>query len=174
MYVTLADGTSDDSGDDNDDLASTGYSPLKAGTDHTDDEDDDAIAELLPATRRTKRPLDTVSEEATVVPKMKKSSDGSRQRTKAGDFDEISKEILVTATSIFRCLIVTQAPFPDGVAVEMRLAKEAWRDACEIKGANVKITPPLVKIVSPPFLVHGWSDLYYIYEALAAHITCAR
>ncbi|KAG1793159.1 uncharacterized protein HD556DRAFT_1443909 [Suillus plorans] len=49
-----ADGTSDDSGDDNDDLASTGYSPLKAGTDHTDDEDNDAIAELLPATRRTK------------------------------------------------------------------------------------------------------------------------
>ncbi|KAG1800498.1 hypothetical protein EV424DRAFT_1545734 [Suillus variegatus] len=66
---------------------------------------------------------------------------------KWGDFDEISKEILVTATSIFRCLIVTQAPFPDGVAVEMRLAKEAWRDTCEIKGANVKITPPLVKIL---------------------------
>ncbi|KAG2090763.1 uncharacterized protein F5147DRAFT_25840 [Suillus discolor] len=29
----------------------------------------------------------------------------------------------------------------------MRLAKEAWRDACEIKGANVKLTPPVVKIL---------------------------
>ncbi|KAG2080594.1 uncharacterized protein F5147DRAFT_657890 [Suillus discolor] len=28
-----------------------------------------------------------------------------------------------------------------------RLAKEAWRDACEIKGANVKLTPPVVKIL---------------------------
>jgi hypothetical protein len=99
------------------------------------------------------------SEKATVVPKMKKIFDSSHQCVKASDFDDILKEILVTATSIFWCLIVTQAPFPDGIAVETRLAKEAWHAACEIKGIKVKLMPPVVKIVSPPFLVHGLSDL---------------
>jgi hypothetical protein len=93
---------------------------------------------------------------------MKKILDGSRQCAKASDFDDISKEILVTATSIFQCLIVTQVPFPDGIAVETRLAKEAWHEACKIKGIKVKLMPPAVKIVSPPFLVHGLSDLYHI------------
>ncbi|KAG1750036.1 uncharacterized protein EDB91DRAFT_1244629 [Suillus paluster] len=82
-----------------------------------------------------------------VVLKLKKIFNSSRQRVKASDFDEISKEILGTVTSIFRCLIVTRAPFPDGVAVEMRLAKEAWHEACEIKGIQVKLTPPAVKML---------------------------
>ncbi|KAG1876866.1 hypothetical protein C8R48DRAFT_768440 [Suillus tomentosus] len=86
----LVDGTSNDSGNDPDNLESTGYPPLKAGTDHTNDEYDDTIEEPLPATWRTKQPLDTVSEEAMVVPKMKKISNGPRQHMKAGDFDEIS------------------------------------------------------------------------------------
>ncbi|KAG0692415.1 hypothetical protein DFH29DRAFT_969451 [Suillus ampliporus] len=69
------------------------------------------------------------------------------RRCYASDFDNISKEILTTATSIFRCLVVTRAPFPDTIAVETKLAKEAWREAGQIKGTNVKLTPTAVKIL---------------------------
>ncbi|KAG0694510.1 hypothetical protein DFH29DRAFT_815272 [Suillus ampliporus] len=58
-----------------------------------------------------------------VRPKIKKDLDGSRQRVKASDFDNISKEILVTASSIFRCLIVTQVPIkltPSAVKMLLR------------------------------------------------------
>ncbi|KAG1761821.1 hypothetical protein EV702DRAFT_1038949 [Suillus placidus] len=82
-----------------------------------------------------------------VLPKIKKNSDGSHQRMKASDFDDVSKEILVTAISIFWCLIVTQAPFPDNIAVETKLAQVAWHEACQIKGINVKLTPSGVKML---------------------------
>ncbi|KAG2097755.1 uncharacterized protein F5147DRAFT_714810 [Suillus discolor] len=88
-----------------------------------------------------------MSYEDTVVPKVKKNADGSRRRVKASDFDEISKEILITACSIYQCLIVTQAPFPDSVAAETKLAKEAWREACQLKGVDVKLTPSVVDML---------------------------
>ncbi|KAG1829731.1 hypothetical protein F4604DRAFT_1947399 [Suillus subluteus] len=131
----------------------------EAQVDHTDEEDDNNIAEeLLPVARGTKRPLDVTSNDAMVVLKIKKNSDGSHQRIKASNFDDVSKEILVVATSIFRCLIVTQAPFPDNIAVETKLAKAAWHEACQIKGINVKLTPSGVKMVSPidPHITSLW------------------
>ncbi|KAG2738353.1 hypothetical protein P692DRAFT_20758820, partial [Suillus brevipes Sb2] len=88
-----------------------------------------------------------MSYEDTVVPKVKKNADGSRRRVKASDFDEISKEILITACSVYRCLIVTQAPFPDSVAAETKLAKEAWCEACQLKGVDVKLTPSAVNML---------------------------
>ncbi|KAG2140342.1 hypothetical protein BD769DRAFT_1350194 [Suillus cothurnatus] len=91
-----------------------------------------------------------------VLPKIKKKIDGSCQRMKSSDFNDISKEILVMATSIFRCLIVTQAPFPDNVAVETKLAKTAWHEACQIKGINVKLRPSGVKmLLTRTSQVHG-------------------
>ncbi|KAG2114531.1 hypothetical protein DEU56DRAFT_933783, partial [Suillus clintonianus] len=101
-----------------------------------------------PATRASKRPLDT-EEGTTVALKMKKHSDGSRlpSRVKVTDFDDVSKDILVTAISIFRCLIVTQAPFPDSIADETMLGKEAWREACQLKGINIKLTPLAIKML---------------------------
>ncbi|KAG0700883.1 hypothetical protein DFH29DRAFT_876262 [Suillus ampliporus] len=122
--------------------------------DHTDEEDNKAAEEhkameepMLPVACGTKQPIDLTLEDAVVVPKIKKNLDGSCQRVKASDFDDVTKEILVTATSIFRCLIVTQAPFPDAIAVETKLAKEAWHEACQIKGVNVKLTPLAVKML---------------------------
>ncbi|KAG1883341.1 hypothetical protein F4604DRAFT_1677680 [Suillus subluteus] len=108
----------------------------EAQVDHTDEEDNNDIAkELLP---------------------IKKNSDGSRQHMKASDFDDVSKEILVMVTSIFRCLIVTQVPFPDNIAVETKLAKAAWHEACQIKGINVKLTPSGVKmLLTRTSQVHG-------------------
>ncbi|KAG2338901.1 hypothetical protein BDR05DRAFT_1062480 [Suillus weaverae] len=82
-----------------------------------------------------------------VLLKIKKNSDGSRQCMKASNFDDVSKEILVMAISIFQCLIVTQAPFPNNIAVETKLAQVAWHEACQIKGINVKLTPSGVKML---------------------------
>lgn len=135
----------DESTDDNDDTA-----------DDADDDDDDDYKQL-PAARGTKRPFDNMLHEDTMVLKVKKNADGSRRHVKASDFDEISKEILMTACSVYRCLIITQAPFPDSVAAEMKLAKEAWHEACQLKGVDVKLTPLVVNMVSPVFLVHSWS-----------------
>ncbi|KAG2117747.1 hypothetical protein DEU56DRAFT_761304 [Suillus clintonianus] len=127
---TTSDDTSDESSDN---------SRSEAGADVADEEDEDIIEEPSTTAQGTKRPLDTAPEDAMVRPKIKKNVDGSRQRVKASDFDDISKEILTTATSIFRCLVVTRAPFPDTIAVETKLAKEAWREAGQIKGTNVKL-----------------------------------
>ncbi|KAG2111753.1 hypothetical protein DEU56DRAFT_985303 [Suillus clintonianus] len=115
---------------------------------NTIDEDGNTIEEQLPATRASKRPLDT-EEGATVALKMKKHSDGSRlpSRVKVTDFDDVSKDILVTAISIFHCLIVTQAPFPNSIADETMLGKEAWREACQLKGINIKLTPLAIKML---------------------------
>jgi hypothetical protein len=85
---------------------------------------------------------------------------------KAGDFEADSKDILITATSMFCCLIVTQVPFLDTIAVKTKLGKEAcneaWHEACQMKGINIKLTPLAVKMVSCLFFVHSCSDLYYI------------
>jgi hypothetical protein len=111
--------------------------------------DEDGIgreASLEPVLLGRKRKLDTKTED-TVMPKVKKGIDGSGQRLKASDFDDITKEILATAVSIFRCLIVTQAPFPDSVFIETKLAKQAWHEACNTKGINVRLTPALMKMV---------------------------
>ncbi|KAG1788033.1 uncharacterized protein HD556DRAFT_1312314 [Suillus plorans] len=118
--------------------------------DRIDDEDNDYVAkELLPIARGSKRPLDDSEtlDDGMALPKIKKNSDGSRHRMKVSDFDDVSKEILGTAASIFRCLIVSQAPFPENIAVETQLAKAAWHEACQIKGINVKLTPSGVKML---------------------------
>ncbi|KAG2359197.1 hypothetical protein BDR07DRAFT_1488553 [Suillus spraguei] len=119
-------------------------------TDHcTDDKDNNNITEELSLIARgSKHPLDKTLDDAMVLlPKIKKNSDGSRHCMKASDFDDVSKEILVTATSIFRCLIVSWVPFPENIAVEMQLAKAAWHEACQIKGINVKLTPSGIKVL---------------------------
>ncbi|KIK32086.1 hypothetical protein CY34DRAFT_38169, partial [Suillus luteus UH-Slu-Lm8-n1] len=84
---------------------------------------------------------------ATVAPKMKKHLDGSRHRVKVTDFDDVSKDILITAISVFRCLIVTQAPFPESIAVETSLGKEAWNEACQLRGINIKLMPAAIKML---------------------------
>jgi len=123
----------------------------------TDDNDaaDDDNDKHLPAAQGTKRSFDDMSYEYTMVPKVKKDADGLCRHVKASDFDEISKEILITACSVYRCLIVTQAPFPDSVAAETKLAKEAWCEACQLKGVDIKLTPSAVNMVSTVFLVHS-------------------
>ncbi|KAH9951169.1 hypothetical protein B0H21DRAFT_705828 [Amylocystis lapponica] len=80
-------------------------------------------------------------------PKMQKANDGSG-RPKAADFDDITQEVLGIAVAIFRCLICTQAPFPDTTAIEIDMAKRAWREACEKTSLNVMLTPTLLKMIT--------------------------
>ncbi|KAG1846302.1 hypothetical protein C8R48DRAFT_779533 [Suillus tomentosus] len=141
---TTSDNTSDESSDD---LESLNQSQPEAGAHQSDEEDGNSIQEQMPAPQVTKRLLNTEDDTVPVVVKIQKNSNGSHHRMKAGGFEADSKDILVTATSIFRCLIVTQAPFLDTIAVETKLGKEAWHEACQMKGINVKLTPLAVKML---------------------------
>ncbi|KAG2339090.1 hypothetical protein BDR05DRAFT_951395 [Suillus weaverae] len=100
----------------------------EAGAGQSDEEDNNSVEEQMPATRVTKRPLDT-EEAATVALKMKKHSDGSHHCVKVTNFDDVSKDVLMTMISVFYCLIITQAPFPESIAVKTSLGKEAWNEA---------------------------------------------
>ncbi|KAG1764173.1 hypothetical protein EV702DRAFT_982245 [Suillus placidus] len=77
-----------------------------------------------------------------------KISNGSRQRLKASDFDDVTKDLLATAISIYRCLIVTRVPFPQTLIVETKIAKEAWREASNLADLTVQLTPSLVKMMT--------------------------
>ncbi|KAG2127610.1 uncharacterized protein EDB93DRAFT_1256932 [Suillus bovinus] len=67
---------------------------------------DHSDSDSSPLVVRTKCQLqDTTVEETR--PKIMKVLNGSRQQLKASDFDELTKDLLATATSIYHCLIVT-------------------------------------------------------------------
>jgi hypothetical protein len=148
------DSDSDSSNEDSDTHIDSGNIDNIDNKDDDNDNDiiDDKSAEQpLPVERGTKQLLDTTSlAEDGMIPKIKKNLDGSRQRLKAGDFDVITKDILTTAFAVFRCLIVTQVPFPNTILIETKLVKEAWHEACNTMGASTKLTPSLVKVVSWP------------------------
>jgi hypothetical protein len=83
---------------------------------------------------------------------------GPRQRLKASNFDQVTKDLLASATSIYRCLVVTRAPFPETLIIETKLAKDAWREACNMAELTIQLTPSLVKMVrlvsvSLPYLI---------------------
>ncbi|KAG1886001.1 hypothetical protein F4604DRAFT_1523390, partial [Suillus subluteus] len=67
---------------------------------------------------------------------------------KAGDFDHVTKDVLTTATSVYCCLVVTRAPFPDMLLVETKLVKRAWHEASDITGLTIQLTPSLVKMMT--------------------------
>ncbi|KAG1796077.1 uncharacterized protein HD556DRAFT_1216239, partial [Suillus plorans] len=73
---------------------------------------------------------------------------GTRQRLKASDFDNVTKDLLTTATSIYRCLVVTRAPFPETLIIETKLAKDAWREASNMAELTIQLTPSLVKMMT--------------------------
>lgn len=127
------------------------------GADNTaNDHDEVAKASSTPVVG-TKRQLED-SQLLNTDPKFKKGPNGTRQRLKASDFDDITKDLLTTATSIYRCLVVTRAPFPETLIVEMKLAKDAWHEASNMAELTIQLTPSLVKMVclmstSLPYLI---------------------
>jgi len=107
---------------------------------------------------RSKRQREDLDEEN--IPRIIKGLDGARQRLRAGDFDEVTKDVLTIATSVYRCLIVTETPFPDSLIVETKLAKRAWREASDMAGLTMQLTPSLVKMVSSQRVIWPWLMLY--------------
>ncbi|KAG1732916.1 uncharacterized protein EDB91DRAFT_1151042 [Suillus paluster] len=117
------------------------------GADNTaNDHDEVAKASSTPVVG-TKRQLED-SEVLNTDPKFKKGPNGTRQRLKASDFDDITKDLLTTAMSIYRCLVVTRAPFPETLIVETKLAKDAWREASNMAELTIQLTPSLVKMMT--------------------------
>ncbi|KAG2134613.1 hypothetical protein BD769DRAFT_1385682 [Suillus cothurnatus] len=129
---------SDDSGNDNGHDSDSNTESVWKGPNTVNDN--------ARVTVSSKHHLEDIDEEN--IPKIVKGLNGARQRLKAGDFDDDTKHVLTTATSIYRCLIVTRTPFPESLIVETKVAKHAWRDASDVTGFTVQLTPSLVKMMT--------------------------
>ncbi|KAG1884655.1 hypothetical protein F4604DRAFT_1919126 [Suillus subluteus] len=76
------------------------------------------------------------------------SFNGRHHQLKAGDFDHVTKDVLTITTSVYCCLVVTRAPFPDMLLVKTKLVKCAWHEASDITGLTIQLTPSLVKMMT--------------------------
>ena len=79
--------------------------------------------------------------------KAQKVSEGGG-RPKASDYDEVSKEVILRATAIYRCLVSTRNAFPTP-SEEADMIKTAWNRANEETSQPVPIalTPAIAKVV---------------------------
>ena len=80
--------------------------------------------------------------------KAQKVSEGGG-RPKASDYDEVSKEVILRATAVYRCLVSTRNAFPTP-SEEADMIKTAWNRANEETSQQVPIalTPAIAKVVS--------------------------
>ena len=72
-------------------------------------------------------------------------------RPKASDFDDMTKECLVVAIAVYRCLISSSNPFPEHAA-ETNLAREAWIIACDDLECDLPLGPKVAKLVCLLFI----------------------
>ena len=88
------------------------------------------------------------SEDGLQLVKAQKVSEGGG-RPKASDYDDVSKEVILRATAIYRCLVSTCNAFPTP-SEETELIKGAWNRANEETSQEVPIalTPVIAKVVS--------------------------
>jgi hypothetical protein len=96
-----------------------------------------------------KRPRsdDSDSEIEEVVHKAHKINEKTG-RPKARDYNDVAKEVILQAATIYRCLLSTENGFPE-LAVETELVKLAWEDANKESGmSSLALTPDIAKIVS--------------------------
>ena len=79
--------------------------------------------------------------------KAQKVSEGGG-RPKASDYDEVSKEVILRATAVYRCLVSTRNAFPTP-SEEADMIKTAWNRANEETSQQVPIalTPAIAKVV---------------------------
>ena len=85
--------------------------------------------------------------------KAQKVSEGGG-RPKASDYDEVSKEVILRATAIYRCLVSTHNAFLTP-SEEADMIKIAWNRANEETSQQVPIalTPAIAKVVSAFFII---------------------
>jgi uncharacterized protein DUF6532 len=90
---------------------------------------------------------DSEIEEIATVHKALKINDKSG-RPKARDYDDVAKELILQAATIYRCLLSTENGFPELMA-ETELVKLAWENANKESGMrSLELTPDIAKIVS--------------------------
>ena len=75
-------------------------------------------------------------------------------RPRAGDYEDLAKELILQAATIYRCLLSTEDAFPD-LAAEAEMVKTAWGQVNHETGLTpLRLTPDIAKIVSD-YLVLG-------------------
>ena len=78
---------------------------------------------------------------------------GKAGRPRAGDYDDLSKELILQAATVYRCLLSTEDAFPD-LAAEAEMVKTAWGEVNhEIGLTPLRLTPDIAKIVSDCLLL---------------------
>jgi hypothetical protein len=78
------------------------------------------------------------------APKVEKKS----ARPKAGDYDEVGKEMVLAAANIYRALLASQGAFPN-TSTELKLIKKSWKLVNADTGVvPLALTPSIVTIVS--------------------------
>jgi hypothetical protein len=73
-------------------------------------------------------------------------------RPRASDYEDLAKEFILLAATVYRCLLSMENAFPD-LATEANMVKEAWGSVMnESSGTPLVLTPDIAKIVSELFL----------------------
>ena len=124
-----------------------GHVPISQGDDDERNEDEDEQEDNIDATDGSKRLRSESPEPFESFRESKVPKHTTGLRPKASDFDDLTKECLVVAIAVFRCLISTTNPFPDHSA-ESGLGREAWVMACEELDCDLPLTPRVFKVVS--------------------------
>ena len=92
-----------------------------------------------------KRPCSDDSKGETELAVHKAQKINKSARPKARDYDDVAKEIILQAATIYRCLLSTNNGFPE-LAAETDLVKLAWEDANKDSGmASLALTPEIAK-----------------------------
>jgi hypothetical protein len=73
-------------------------------------------------------------------------------RPRAADYDDLAKDLILRAATLYRCLLSTQDAFPD-LAHEAEMVKMAWAQVNNETGFTpLALTPDIAKIVSDNLL----------------------
>jgi hypothetical protein len=81
---------------------------------------------------------------------------GKAGRPRAGDYDDLAKELILQAATVYRCLLSTEDAFPD-LAAEAEMVKTAWGQVNnEIGLTPLRLTPDIAKIVSDHLLFRSY------------------
>ena len=91
---------------------------------------------------------DSNLEETDVHVSKAQKTEKKTTRPKAGDYDEIGKELVLAAANLYRALLASQGAFPN-TSKEIELIKKSWKLANAESGVNpLALTPSIVTIVS--------------------------
>ena len=91
---------------------------------------------------------DAVDEITMTFAKAQKVTEGGR-RPKASDYDEVAKQVILTATGVYHCLISTMNAFPT-LSEEALMIREAWDRANveTVQEVLIALSPVITKVVS--------------------------